>query len=77
VTQTLHTVKDRGIICPKCAFEGKETQLSQPYLTGDGWVQECPDHGKLYIWLHVYATPEGEVFDLLRNSETKKGEKSC
>ncbi len=66
-------------ICPKCAFEGRENQLSQPYLTDDGWVQECPQHGKFYVYLHVYTTPEGEVFDLRTygGSQQHKGETKC
>lgn len=50
--------------------------LSRPYLTDEGWVQECLKHGKLYIWLHVYVTPQGEVFDFLTSSEAK-GEKEA
>ena len=53
-----------GRHCPKCAFEGKENYLSEPYETEEGMVQECPVHGRLYVWLHVYATPEGEVVPL-------------
>lgn len=38
------------IPCPKCAFQGVETKLSEPYQTEEGWVQDCPIHGKLYLW---------------------------
>lgn len=40
------------MLCPKCAFEGERKELSEPYLTEEGWVQECPVHGRLYLWGH-------------------------
>ena len=48
-------------LCPKCAFEGMRNELSEPYLTEEGWVQDCPVHGKLYLWGHwvVKPTPAG------------------
>ncbi len=42
--------KAEGIPCPHCIKEGRWTQLFQPYWTEGGWVQDCPIHGKLYLW---------------------------
>lgn len=56
--------------CPKCVFEGRETQLSEPYHTKEGWVQDCQNHGRLYLW-GWYRVEEGGVLDLLTGKNLK------
>lgn len=53
-----------GVPCAKCIFEGRETALSKPKLTEEGWVQECPNGHKLYL-LGWYRAERGELTDLL------------
>lgn len=62
--------KAEGIPCPKCIEEGKWVQLSQPYWTKDGWVEDCTTHGKLYLW-GWFRAEEGEVTDLLTGKTLK------
>ena len=57
-------------VCPRCAFEGMRNDLSEPYLTEEGWVQECPVHGRLYLWGHYIVRPDGHVTAVREESLT-------
>lgn len=54
-----------GIPCPKCIEDGKWVQLSEPNLTEEGGAQDCPFHGRLYLWGWFKAAEGGEVINLL------------
>ena len=56
--------------CPRCLLEEKETQLSVLYHTEEGWAQDCPIHGRLYLWGH-WRAEDGEVKDLLSGKSLK------
>jgi hypothetical protein len=62
--------KAGGIPCPKCIEGGKWTQLSEPYWTEEGWAEDCPVHGQLYLW-GWYRVEAGEVIDLLTGKSLK------
>ena len=36
--------------CPDCFKDGVRKYLSKPVHTPDGWRQECPVHGTLFLW---------------------------
>ena len=43
--------KVEGIPCPKCIEDGKWVQLFEPNLTEDGLAQDCPIHGRFFLWV--------------------------
>ena len=57
-------MKESFGLCPKCLVEGKETPLSKPYATEEGAAQDCPVHGKQYLW-GAWRVEEGKIIDLL------------
>lgn len=63
-------IKIKNIPCPKCAFERVGTELSEPYRTDEGLVQDCSKGHKIYLY-GVYRAEGGEVIDLLTGKSLK------
>jgi len=47
-----------NMLCPKCIFEGRESELLKPEKTAEGWIQHCVRGHKLYVWYHIVELPD-------------------